>query len=164
MNIRLPLVLLSVFVLLVAPGVALAFDIQGRVVGIADGDTITVLQDRQPFKIGLQHVDAPELHGQPYGPAAKRFTSDLVFGKEVHVHTEQQDRYGRWLGVVTLPNGLVLNQALVQAGYAWWYRQYSTDRTYGTLEAEAQAEHRGLWQDPHPLAPWTFRHQEAVLQ
>ncbi|WP_447987074.1 thermonuclease family protein [Nitrospira sp. Nam74] len=105
-----------------------ALDLEGRVVGVADGDTLTLLQDRQRFNIRLQHVDAPELHGQAYGQATKRFTSDLAFGKEVHVHTEQQDGYGRWLGVVTLPNGLVVNQALVQAGYAWWYRQYSTDR------------------------------------
>jgi endonuclease YncB( thermonuclease family) len=86
----------------------------------------------------------------------------LVFGKDVIVHTQKTDRYGRWLATVSLPNGVILNQALVQAGYAWWYRQYSHDGRYAALEAEAKAAHRGLWQDAHPLAPWTFRRQESA--
>lgn len=156
------LVTISVVIFLAQPSSGLALDFTGRVVGVSDGDTITVLHGQERLKLRLSDVDAPELHGQAFGHAAKKFTSSIVFGKDVLVHAEKMDRYRRWIAVVVLPNGLVLNQALVQAGYAWWYRQYSTNKIYAALEADAKAARRGLWQDPHPIAPWTFRRQKSA--
>jgi endonuclease YncB( thermonuclease family) len=66
--------------------------IQGRVVGISDGDTITVLQNRTQYKIRLYGIDTPE-RSQDFGEKAKQFTSSLVFGKQVQVVKE--DRYGK---------------------------------------------------------------------
>jgi endonuclease YncB( thermonuclease family) len=55
----------------------------GRVVGVADGDTITVLDaNRQQHKIRLQGIDAPE-RAQPFGQRSKESLSTMVFNKEV---------------------------------------------------------------------------------
>ena len=58
--------------------------IVGKVVGVADGDTITVLENRTQHRIRLYGIDAPE-GGQDFGNRAKKFVSDLVFGKQVRV-------------------------------------------------------------------------------
>ena len=73
--------------------------IQGKVVGIADGDTITVLQDNQQFKIRLYGIDTPE-KSQDFGQKAKQFTSDMVFKQHVKVIAYDSDRYGRTVGMV----------------------------------------------------------------
>jgi endonuclease YncB( thermonuclease family) len=128
----------------------------GPVVGVADGDTITVLLRGRGEKIRLNGVDCPE-RGQAYGKRAKQFTSQMVFGRTVTLQTHGRDKYGRLLADVLLPDGASLNRELVRAGYAWWYRKYSDDETLEKLEAEARAEHRGLWADPRPVPPWDYR-------
>jgi len=76
--------------------------ITGKVVGVSDGDTITVLDaNRQQHKIRLDGIDAPE-SSQDFGSRAKQSLSDLVFGKTVTVTSRKKDRYGRVLGTVTL--------------------------------------------------------------
>jgi endonuclease YncB( thermonuclease family) len=128
----------------------------GKVVGVADGDTITVLHDRRPETIRLNGIDAPE-KGQAFGNRAKQFTSELAFGEVVHVLVRDQDRYGRTVADVRLSDGRGLNHEVVRAGYAWWFRRYSTDQSLGAAEAEARAARRGLWADPQPIAPWDWR-------
>jgi len=72
--------------------------ITGKVVGVSDGDTITVLDaDKRQHKIRLEGIDAPE-SSQDYGSRAKQSLSDLVFGKTVTVTSSKRDRYGRVLG------------------------------------------------------------------
>lgn len=137
-------------------GVASAEEFTGRVVGVTDGDTLTVLRARQPEKVRLQGVDAPEKR-QAYGERATRFTADLAFDRTVTVRATGRDRNGRLLGEVLLPDGRSLNQELVRAGYAWWFRKYSRDGRLGRLEGEARADRRGLWADRAPEAPWDFR-------
>ncbi len=73
------------------------------------------------------------------------------------VHAAGCDRYGRLLGEVVLPNGRSLNQELVRAGYAWWFRKYSRDIRLARLEEEARQDRRGLWADAAPQAPWEYR-------
>jgi endonuclease YncB( thermonuclease family) len=90
--------LLIVSLLLV--GVAHADTLLGRVVGVADGDTITVLDaDRQQHKIRLQGIDAPE-KAQPFGQRSKENLSRLVFNKEVRVEWKKRDRHKRIVGKV----------------------------------------------------------------
>src|SRR4051812_23773570 len=97
------------FALLALPAQAAPLaDFSGKVVGIADGDTITVLRDRTQVRIRLHGVDSPE-SGQAFGTKAKAFTSDLVFGKVVTVHPLETDRYGRTVAEVTLSDGRILN-------------------------------------------------------
>jgi micrococcal nuclease len=135
---------------------AVAGELKGRVVGVTDGDTITVLNDNRAETVRLVGVDAPEKR-QPYGDRARRFTADLAFDRMVTVLTTGRDRNGRLLGEVVLPDGRSLNQELVRAGYAWWFRKYSRDVTLARLEEEARQSRRGLWATEMPQAPWDYR-------
>ncbi len=135
---------------------ALAADFTGRVVGVADGDTITVLHNGKGERIRLHGIDSPEKR-QAFGNRAKQFTSTLVFGKTVTVQPVDHDRYGRTVGVVLLPDGRSLNHELVRAGLAWMYRRYTNDQSLSDLEEEARVARRGLWADPHAVPPWEWR-------
>ena len=85
----------------------------------------------------------------------------MVFGKVVRVEVKDFDRYGRTVADVILPNGRVLNQELVAAGLAWWYRQYAPhDDKLRKLEDSARREKRGLWADPNPVPPGCYRKQK----
>lgn len=96
--------------------------ITGKVVSIADGDTITVLQNNQQFKIRLYGIDCPE-SGQAFGSKAKQFVSSLVFGKTVDVTVYDVDKYQRNVGVVRV-DGLNVNEAILKNGFAWRYTTY----------------------------------------
>jgi micrococcal nuclease len=134
----------------------------GKVIGVADGDTITVLRDKQPHKIRLYGIDCPEKR-QPFGNKAKQFTSKLVFGKVVEVEPVDMDRYGRTVAFVRVEN-ITLNEELIKEGFAWVYRKYCTlpvcnDRWDG-LELNARLGKLGLWGDSDHIPPWDFRRQK----
>ena len=129
----------------------------GRVVNVSDGDTVVVLRAGNiQEKIRLAEIDCPE-KSQAFGKVAKQFTLDKAAQKDVTVEVRDYDRYGRTVGVIYLPDESNLNRALVRAGYAWWYRQYSKDLTLGEIEQEARIARRGLWSDPNPIPPWDYR-------
>jgi endonuclease YncB( thermonuclease family) len=128
----------------------------GTVVRVRDGDSIVVLRGRIGVEVRLDGIDCPEL-AQAFGKKAKNFTSGLAFGNTVGLEGKGKDRYGRELAEVFLPDGKSLNRELVSAGYAWWYRKYSTDRSLEGLERTARTERRGLWAVPNPVPPWEFR-------
>ncbi len=125
-------------------------------VGVSDGDTITVLHNGKGERIRLHGIDSPEKR-QAFGKRAKQLTSSLVFGKTVTVQVMDRDRYGRTVGEVLLPDGRSLNRELVRAGLAWMYRRYTNDQSLSDLEEEARVARRGLWADPNPIAPWKWR-------
>ncbi len=130
----------------------------GRVVGVSDGDTLTLLTpDRVRHKVRLDQIDAPE-SAQPWGADAKRRLSAAVFNKTVTVRSSGKDRYGRTLGRVQA-GGADINSAMVRDGSAWAYRQYLTDRRMITLEADARSANRGLWAlpDSQQTPPWEWR-------
>lgn len=136
---------------------ALPAEFSGKVIGVADGDTITVLDGTSQIKIRLNGVDCPE-KAQAFGTKAKQFTSSLVFGQTVTIRAKEKDRYGRTVGDVVLSDGRILNHELVRSGLAWWYQKYApSDTVLRGLEAEARAAKVGLWADPNPVAPWEFR-------
>jgi len=108
------------------------------------------------IEVRLDGVDCPEL-AQAFGRKAKSFTSDLAFGKTVRLVGRGKDRYERELAEVFLPDGRSLNRELVSAGYAWWFRKYSSDRSLEELEQAARLSRRGLWADSDPVPPWEFR-------
>jgi endonuclease YncB( thermonuclease family) len=139
-----------------------AATIEGRMVGVADGDTITVLDDTHTqHKIRLAGIDAPEKK-QPFGQRSKESLSDLVFSKTVTVETGKTDRYGREVGKV-LVEGFDANLVQVQKGFAWHYKAYEREQSaterkaYADAENEAKAAQRGLWRDTAPVPPWEFR-------
>lgn len=124
-------ILSFLFLELCLAGSLLAADFTAKVIGVSDGDTITVLYQGYPEKIRLQGIDCPE-KAQAFGQRAKQFTSELAFGKVVTVRgLEKRDRYDRILGEVILPDGRSLNHQLLQVGFAWWYRKYSNDQQLG---------------------------------
>lgn len=134
----------------------------GEVVGVSDGDTIKLLVKNRTYKIRLYGVDTPEKK-QAYGMKAKKFTSSMVFAKQVTVTIMSKDRYGRYVGVVQLSDGRILNHELLRYGYAWWYSQYApNDHALQQLEHEARSEKRELWSDPNAIPPWDFRRNTRV--
>lgn len=129
--------------------------LQGRVVGVSDGDTITVLVEREQYRVRLEGIDCPE-SGQDFGRRAKEKTSDLVFGREVRVVVTDHDRYGRTVGRVFVED-LDVNLELVRAGMAWHFIRYSREKALAEAEREARAAKRGLWAQPNPIPPWEWR-------
>ena len=141
---------------------AQASTIVGRVVGVADGDTLTVLDaDRVQHKVRLAGIDAPE-KAQAFGNRSKESLSDLVFSKTVTVETDKVDRYGRAVGKV-LVEGRDANLIQVERGFSWHYKAYESEQLpsdrvlYDMAEREARAARRGLWRDESPTAPWDYR-------
>jgi micrococcal nuclease len=129
----------------------------GKVTAIKDGDTFEVLYDGLAERIRLAEIDCPE-NTQPYGKKAKQFASDLCFGKTVTVESgSKRDRYGRVVGTITTEDGINVNEALVKAGYAWHYKDYSNNDQIGLYEEEARQKGLGLWADAKPIAPWEWR-------
>ena len=136
----------------------------GRVVGVSDGDTVTVLDAaNKQWKIRLMGIDAPEKK-QAFGQKSKANLSDLVFDKQVTVEYSKKDKYGRTVGKI-LVDGVDANLAQVKAGMAWHYKQYQKEQTpvdrslYSEAEDRARAGHIGLWADSNPTPPWEFRHR-----
>ena len=139
--------------------------IHGRVVGVSDGDSVTVMgSQKTQYKIRLAGIDAPE-RAQAYGQKAKESLSDLVFGKSVEVAWSKQDRYGRIVGVVTLA-GVDINLEQIKCGMAWHYKQYQHEQSpedreaYAESESQARDKRMGLWRDPAPIEPSVFRRKK----
>lgn len=143
--------------------VVLATQLAGEVVGLSDGDTVTVLDaTKTQYKVRLAGIDAPE-KSQPFGNRSRQHLAELVFRKQVVVEWSKQDRYGRIVGKV-LVAGRDACLAQVSAGLAWHYKAYQREQSPGDQAAYAAAEEAargkrvGLWRDPAPMAPWEFRH------
>ena len=139
--------------------------ISGRVVAIADGDTITVLDtSKTQHKIRLSGIDAPEKK-QAFGQRSKESLSVLVFNQTVQVETTKRDRYGREIGKVIV-DGLDANLEQVKRGMAWHYKAYQREQsaqdrvTYSEAEVVARGARLGLWNDAQPVPPWEFRHNK----
>ncbi len=149
----------ALFVLaIVFSGFAVAGTLVGKVVAIADGDTLTLLTaERQQIKVRLAEIDTPE-RSQPYGKRARQALSDLAFGQQATVESNEKDRYGRVIGRVYV-NGVDINRELVSSGAAWVYRQYNRDKSLLAVEADARVAKRGLWSLPEAerIAPWDWR-------
>jgi endonuclease YncB( thermonuclease family) len=128
----------------------------GKVVGVTDGDTITLLVGTEQKKIRLAEIDAPE-KSQAFGNLSKMMLSEKVFGKEVRVTITNKDKYNRYVGKITC-NGRNINEEMVKEGYAWNYKQYSHNPEMAFAEFEARKNQSGLWQLP-ATPPWDFRKQ-----
>jgi endonuclease YncB( thermonuclease family) len=135
-----------------------------KVIAVKDGDTIEVLFDGKPIRIRFANIDCPEIrNSQPFGKAAKQFTSRMCFGETVTVLDEGKfDRYHRLIAVIVNAKGENINKALVKAGLAWHYKKYSTDAEYAALENVARQNKVGLWADNDPIAPWDWRNNKRI--
>ena len=92
---------------------------------------------------------------------ARQTLAGLVFRQSVTVEEAGRDRYGRVIGTVYVSGGSV-NAQMVELGMAWVYRRYAKDSVLFELERQAQADKRGLWADPDPVAPWEYRHNKRA--
>lgn len=130
-------------------------DFTGNVVGVADGDTITVLRDNAQVKVRLAEIDAPE-KAQAFGNKSKQALSALVYGKAVLVVEQGHDRYKRTIGRV-YQGDVDVSAEQVKQGMAWVYRKYSKDVSLRPLEDDAKSQRLGLWADAEPTPPWKWR-------
>ena len=149
-----------------------AESITGRVVGVSDGDTITMLVSANTqHKIRLSGIDAPEKK-QSFGQRSKESLSDLVFAKTVTVETDKRDKYQREVGKV-LVEGMDANLEQIKRGMAWHYKTYQREQSaderkvyaderkvYADAENEAREAGLGLWSDSELVPPWDFRHNK----
>lgn len=151
-------------------GTALAaapYTLSGRVVHVADGDTVTLLVAGGQHRVRLASIDAPEVGhgrerpGQPYGQASRRALADLVAGHSLDLHCYEQDQYGRDVCDIPLSGGRTANQVQVATGMAWANRQagskYLRDARLPGLERKARTQRLGLWQQAGAVAPWEWR-------
>jgi endonuclease YncB( thermonuclease family) len=151
-------------ILALALGTAQAAEwvIEGRVVGVMDGDTILVLDDAKiQHKIRFAGIDAPE-KGQAFGERSKQNLSALALQKRVEARCHKKDRYGRNVCAVFV--GLTdVGLEQIRAGMAWHYKDYQYEQTtrdrlvYRDEEDAAKAAKRGLWKDAKPVPPWAWR-------
>lgn len=155
---KIPLLIL----LSLACAAAQASTLTGKVVRVADGDTITVLDSRnEQHRIRFLGIDAPE-RGQAYGNYCRKNLANKIAGEFVDVEYQKRDRYGRITGTVYF-DGRDINLEQIQDGCAWFYRYYARElnramrKAYDEAEAQAQNARIGLWQDPHPINPYDYR-------
>jgi endonuclease YncB( thermonuclease family) len=141
---------------------ASADTLTGRVVGIADGDTLTLLDaTNTQHKIRLAGIDSPE-KGQPFGQVCKASLSDLAYGRTVAVESKKLDRYGRVIGKVLL-NNQDANLEQIRRGCGWHYKKYQNEQplddrlSYGKAEESARARRVGLWAGAAAVPPWEWR-------
>jgi endonuclease YncB( thermonuclease family)/methylphosphotriester-DNA--protein-cysteine methyltransferase len=138
--------------------------IEGKVINVHDGDTVTVLdKNNQKFHIRLQGIDAPELK-QEFGSVSQQNLSRLVLGKQVTIFWTKVDKYRRTVGTIKL-DGQDMNIEQVKAGLAWHFKKYADEQepqdriTYAAAEQQARAAKLGLWQDPNPTVPGDWRQE-----
>ena len=142
---------------------ASAFEFTGKVVGVRDGDTITVLAEgNKQHRVRLQHIDCPETR-QPFASKAKQSLSAKVIGKTVTVKWDEMDKYKRILGDVYVDKQWV-NLEMVKDGMAWHYKYYSKDAVMAAAETKARAAKLGIWSMPNPTPPWDFRRGKGVAK
>ncbi len=137
------------------------FLLRGKVVSVADGDTLTVFTDSGLKRIRLYGVDCPE-SAQAGGPEAAALTRSLTLLQEVQLEVLDTDGYGRSVALVRLPDGRLLNEELVRQGRAWVYTAYCSRPvclSWKALEHAARAKQKGLWSRRNPKPPWVWRAQ-----
>ena len=136
-----------------------AASLAGRVVGVTDGDSLTLLVGGDTVRVRLAQIDAPERR-QPYGNRSKQALSDLAFGRDARVEVVDIDDYGRTVGAVYVDD-VHVNFEMVRQGHAWAYTRYARSTEIIDLESAARSERLGLWQLPESqrTAPWVWRHE-----
>ena len=135
----------------------------GRIVGIADGDTLTLLDaTKTQHKIRLAGIDSPE-KSQPFGQHCKKSLSDLAYDRLATVESSKLDRYGRIIGKVLVESQDV-NLQQIRRGCGWHYKKYQNEQSpedrlsYSSAEELARTNRKGLWADQEPIPPWDWRH------
>jgi micrococcal nuclease len=128
----------------------------GLVVKIVDGDTFDMLtKEKTTMRIRMNGIDCPE-RKQAFYQSAKNALAGYIFNKDVKLVISGRDRNKRIIATVYY-DGTNINLAMIQNGYAWHYKKYSSDTVYAKAEQQARIAKKGLWRIDHPIAPWDFR-------
>ncbi|OZI71238.1 thermonuclease family protein [Bordetella genomosp. 12] len=145
-----------------------SYRLQGTVVSVADGDTVTLRAADGRRRIRLDSIDAPEAGhgqqepGQPHAEASRQHLAALVEGKTLTAQCYEKDQYGRDLCALVLPDGRSANREQVAAGYAWAYTarrgDYLRDEAMPGLQRRAREARIGLWADNGATEPWKWRY------
>lgn len=131
--------------------------LDGKVIGISDGDTFTLLTNsKEQVKIRLYGIDCPK-KAQDYGSVARQGLSNLIFGQQVRIDKKDTDRYGRTVALVFNNKGVNINEELLREGLAWHYKEYDKNPSWDGLEAAARQKRAGLWAQSNPTPPWLWR-------
>ena len=153
---------ITIGLLSLAIQVASADTLTGVVVGVADGDTVTLLDaQKQQHKIRLAGIDAPE-KVQAFGSKSTANLGRLAFNKNAVADCPKTDRYGRLVCKITVA-GQDVGLQQVKDGMAWWFRNYSKEQSpqdqadYEQAETMAKLRRFGLWSDTNPVPPWEWR-------
>jgi len=135
-------------------------DLNGQVVGVADGDTLTLRVDGGNVRVRLDGIDAPEL-GQPYGKSARRSLAQICRGKAATAVERGKDDEGRILASVRCGE-VDANAEQVRRGMAWVHLRYVP---FGSPLYEAETNARlqkvGLWRGKEPVPPWEWRARQT---
>ena len=162
---------------------AFAATLSGRVVAVADGDTLTVLDARnKQHKVHIAGIDAPDMT-QPYGDRSKQHLSELVSDKTVSVEGQKYDRYGHMFAKVMVaarnacpttqtdcPKTLDIGLAQLAKGLAWQYKHFENEQppqdraAYSFAEKIARGRHAGLWADTAPVPPWKWQSDHRLVK
>jgi micrococcal nuclease len=133
-------------------------ELHGKAVRIIDGDTFDLLTDgKKVRRVRLFGIDCPE-RGQPFYGAAKEELGILMGGAGLNVHIVNTDRYGRSVCIVKTEKGTNVNESLLKTGLTWHYSHYDHNPEWTKLEQQARRARIGIWSDPHPIAPWIWKH------
>ncbi|MCI0921341.1 thermonuclease family protein [Sphingobacterium rhinopitheci] len=130
--------------------------IQGRIIKVTDGDTVTLLaKNNKKIKVRLYGIDCPEKK-QEFGQTATNYLSSTIYNKNVKIEVKNKDRYQRSVGVIWLDNTNI-NLSLLKQGLAWHYTQYDKSQSYADAEKAARKAKKNIWSTKNPIAPWDFR-------
>ena len=144
-------------------GQAQASQLKGKVVSIADGDTLTILQQNKTQKrIRLGEIDAPESK-QAFGQRSKESLIQICGGQNAVVQVQDIDRYGRVVGRVSC-NGVDANVEQLRRGMAWVYDSYAKDKSLYDVQSQAKKARKGLWADANPVPPWLWRKGQTTAR
>lgn len=144
-------------------GPFIAEKLTGKVIKIVDGDTFDLLtKEKSTQRIRMNGIDCPE-RKQDHYQVARDALAGYIFGKEVELLVSGRDRNKRLIATAFY-NGQNINLAMIENGYAWHYKQYSSDKTFAEAEKKARALKRGLWKMPGAVAPWEFRKKKRKEQ
>ncbi|MBY0357260.1 MAG: thermonuclease family protein [Candidatus Obscuribacterales bacterium] len=135
---------------------ASAETVYGRATAIESGNTLSFkANDGRTFQVRLKGIDAPGMN-QPFGPDSKKYLESLA-QDDLTLETFKTDPRGRTIADLYTP-ALLVNQQMVKAGQAWWYRKYAPgDQILSAAEVEARQQQRGLWREQNPVAPWDWQ-------
>jgi micrococcal nuclease len=150
------------FGLVLGAAIANPTEIAGKVIAVVDGNTVEFqAADNEVFKFVLSGIDAPEL-SQEFGEEAKKFLEKLVVGEEAVITIEGKDRLGNRVGVLKYGRDKDPRPELLEKGLAWTAEK-NPKTEFENLKEAAKSHGKGLWEQPNPTPPWTFRRQQTML-